>query len=686
MRRFAVPKFSISVAVGLVVAAAGGCAAGGTHRPGQGGAGDDAGVFEIDGSVAPSISCSGIKSISVSPSMSAKSIVYGAASGAATEQLKATAAYSDGSSKDVTDGITWNVEPTTADAFAGRFTSSAAGQFTVTASCGTVSGRATVLVKVTGTIVGSGVTQSVLDGTPASGSVTVAYPPDGALFPAQFAPLEFQVVPSSSSQTVGRIAIEGDGIDVKVYEPCVPIANPAIAGACTLTLPSDLETDLAGASEATTLTETVRLAAPDGSLLVESKSISARWSTSKLSGGLYYWSAQPVSGGGKNLLMRYDLDMPGTPPLQYYSDSDTAKLEQQTMYYQPCFGCHTISHDGSKVAITYGGSQPSLFALLDVATKKPLSMGTGASAACGTAGSTCSIRLNSGDATGFVPGNGFATQTTFSPDASSMVQMFRGQLLHRAADATLADQGPALFTATLDPLGEKATMPFWSPKGDLFAFASWVPNASGYNYDTGDLNGDEVVGAQIWTAPVSAATFGTPKVLVPRVNGATEHHPAISDDSLLVAFNESSCSGPPSPSSVDNSYGAGPCDGYDDPSAKLRLVAASGGASAELAHANGGDTWTNSWPRFSPTHGTFQNKSLYWIAFSSRRPYGATLPGSNTGFSDPQLWFAAVTVDSNGSMAGDPSFAAVWMPQQNVTTGRGNHVPQWVARAVPLIQ
>ena len=243
--------------------------------------------------------------------------------------------------------------------------------------------------------------------------MTIAYPPDGALFPAQFAPLEFQVVPGSSSQTVARVALEGDGIDVKVYEPCVPIANAAIAGACTVTLPSDLEADLAGVSEATTLTETVRLAAPDGSMLAESKSISARWSTSKLSGGLYYWSAQPVSGGGKNLLMRYDLDMPGAAPIQYYSDSDTAKLDPQTMYYQPCFGCHTISHDGTKVAITYGGSQPSLFALLDVATKKPLSTG---SVACGTAGSTCSIRLNTGDATGFVPGDGFATQTTFSPD------------------------------------------------------------------------------------------------------------------------------------------------------------------------------------------------------------------------------------------------------------------------------
>jgi hypothetical protein len=664
----------------LSTATVAGCAARGTHDPGLATFGD-AGAFGLDdGSPSPTISCTGIKSIGVTPASTALSLAYGSAS--AQQPLKATATYSDGSQKDVTSGLAWDVGPgNLASASDGKFTSANAGKFTVTASCGSVSGTATVLVKLTGTVVGQGVTASDLDGMPGGSAPTIAYPLDGALFPLGLAPLEFQLVPGSATQTVGRVAFEGDLIDLKVYEPCVPIAQPAIAGACTLTLPGDLEADLAGVSEAAALTETVRLAAPGGGALAESASIAARWSTSQLSGGLYFWSAQPPSEGGKNLLMRYDLDHPGTAPLQYYTDTDTANLEQQTQYYQPCFGCHSISQDGTKIAITYGGSSQSLFALLDVATKKALTSGTQAS-----------LRISNGDAPGFMASTGFATQTTFSPDGSSMIQQFRGQLLPRAADSSLASQGPALFNSTLQPLGEMATEPFWSPKGDLLAFVSWVPNPSGYSYDTGDLNGDEIVGAQLWMATASgtscssgASCFGTPKLLVARGTGVTEHHPAISDDDALVAFNESSCSGPPTPS-VDN-YGAGPCDGYDDPSAKLRLVPAAGGAPVDLAHANGTDTWTNSWPRFSPSHGTFQGKTLYWVAFSSRRPYGATLAGSNTGNSTPQLWFAGVAVDSSGALSGDPSFAPVWMPAQNATsTPRGNHIPQWVTKAVPVLQ
>jgi hypothetical protein len=655
----------------VVLAAAGaGCAASASHHPALV---DDAGSGSSSGGTGATISCQGIQKIDVTPSASSVSISYPSGTMSAQQQLKATATYANGSTKDVTGGVGWSVGPGTEGAApGGAFDSLAPGHYAVTAACGSVNGAATVDVKLTGTFVGSGVTQAGLDGKPSGSGLTIAYPIDGALFPSQLAPVAFQLVPTSSTQTVGRVAFEGDLIDLKVYEPCVPIPGAAVAGACSLTMPADLEANLEDVSEAKTLTETVRLAAPDGTALAETPSISVRWSTSRLSGGLYYWSAQAPSEGGKNLIMRYDLDTPGAPPQQYYSDTDTATLESQTQYYQPCFGCHAISQDGTKIAITYDGSAGAKFALLDVATKKVLTNGTDKS-----------IRISDGDAPGFVAANGFATLTTFSPDAMSMVQEFRGQLLLRAADATLTNQGSPLFASMFDPMGEKVTEPFWSPKGDLFAFASWVPNASGYTYDNGDLNGDEIVGGEIWTAPVNGTTFGKPTVLVARGSNVTEHRPAISDDDTLVVFDESSCSGPPTPS-IDG-YGAGPCDGYDDPSAKLRLVDATGGAAVDLAAANGGDTWTNSWPRFSPTHGTFQNKSLYWVAFSSRRPYGATLAGSNTGSSKPQLWFAGVAVDPSGALSGDPSFAPIWMPQQNATsTPRGNHVPQWVNKAVVL--
>ena len=91
------------------------------------------------------------------------------------------------------------------------------------------------------------------------------------------------------------------------------------------------------------------------------------------------------------------------------------------------------------------------------------------------------------------------------------------------------------------------------------------------------------------------------------------------------------------------------------------------------------------------------------MAFSSRRPYGASLPGSEDGATQPQLWFAAVAVAPSGALSGDPSFAPVYLPQQNSAlpepvdggaastapaagagTPKGNHIPQWVVKYVPI--
>ena len=615
----------------------------------------------------------GLTSLAVSPANAQLSLPYADPIVAVTQPFTAMGTFQDGSTQDVTSEVAWETDANSGAMIdsSGHFSSTLAGAFHVTASSGSISASVVATVKLTGNVVTGSVDPSKLDGTPSGSAPTIAYPLDGALFPYGLGPIGFQMVPSASGQSIGRVAFSGDLIDLRVYGTCDAIQSPAIAGGCTITVPSALEHQLDAASSATNMQETVRLAASDGTNLAESTSIDVRWTSSALSGGLYYWSAQTVASGGKNLLMRYDLDTPGTPPEQYYTDADTAKLEPQTQYYQQCFGCHSISLDGTKIALTFGGSVPSLFALLDVSKKMPLTDGTNSS-----------IRYSDGDGpSNFVASQGYATTTVFSPDGTSMIQSFRGQLLPRAADPTLDSLGNALFTSGSPiPSGEALSQPFWSAKGDMLAFISFVPDNS---KTQGILTGDVVQGAQIWLAPMSGNTPGTPTLAVPRTTNKTEFYPNISDDSAYMVFNESDCSGPPTPSS--SNWGLGPCDGYDDPSAKLRLMDLKSNAIVNLDRASGTDTWTNSWPHFAPTHGSFQNKTLYWIAFSSRRPYGATLAGSDVGNSTPQLWFTAIAVDSNG-LASDVSFAPIWMPSQNGTDAmRGNHSPQWVTKAVPVV-
>jgi hypothetical protein len=665
----------LSVVVSCAVAAW--SCAGGTNAENLLGPKSDAG--SSGDASAPAIQ--GLSSIALTPTATTLSLQYPVSSAGATTQLKAEGTFQDGHTADVTASVSWGISPngiaTVGGVFgsgAGTFSSQAPGTFTITALSGSVtSNPATVTVTLTGTVVGTGVTQGDLDGTPSGAAPTIAYPLDGALFPYQLGPIEFQMVPSNASQTEARIAIEGDNIDLKVYALCVPITAPAIANGCTVTIPSALETLLDGASEGTTLTETVRLSAPGGATLTESVPISARWSSSQLTGGLYYWSADIDTGN--TLIMRYDLDTPGTPPEQYFTETTTdgGLSDEQSMdppasnNSTQCFGCHAISLDGTKIGLAFGGSQPALFALIDVATKKSIA-----------------TRLFPSDPNASQP---FAAFTAFSPDGTAMMQAVQSQLWLRSADATLADLSPnALFTGELG--SDVASTPFWSPKGDLLAFTGWVPNtAMTSSNDPNNTNGDETPNAEIWITSVTGdTTFGAPTKLVPQVSGKSEYYPAISDDSKFVVFNESSCSGPGAPSG--EVYGLSPCDGYDDASATVRMVPTTGGAPVYLTKASQNDNWSNSWPRFAPTHGTFQQKNLYWIAFSSRHPYGAALAGTNnppTMDTEPQLWFAAVTVDPSGTLSADPSFAPVWLPQQNPSgVQRGNHSPQWVTKAVPV--
>ena len=729
----------------LAISAMASCAKSGAHAGDQdgGGGGDDGPVVVLppgsDSSGIPPISTgddggmgSGVMppptvlpnlvSLSVSPASATLTYVYGSTTGA-QQQYTAKGTFSDGSTSDVTSSVGWAVSPSGAGAGApsgGLFSAFAAGDFTITAigdngSGTTITATATAMVKATGSVVVSGVSsgaQTGLDSTSAGTGPRIAYPLDGALFPSNFAPLDFQIIASASSQSVARLAFAGDLIDLKVYAPCTPLANPTIANACRLSIPSDvdaaLQAILVGASTADHITETVRLAGADGSGVAESASIVVRWASDKLHGGLYYWASAPPNTQQTNILKQVNLDQPGPAPVVYYTNADTQQLPGG-LYYQPCFGCHAISHDGTKIALSFGGSIPSQFALLDAQKKTPFADDAG----------SVSVKIQD-DAGNTAPP--FATRTTFSPDGKLMVQLLGGKLLVRSADATLATLGQPLFTSLPGASGELVTAPFWSPKGDLLTFASWVGQASGCTATSlsGGCTGDLIQNAQLWIAQVTGAdagtalpTFGAPTLLVPRAANKTEYYPAISDDSKFVVFDESSCDGPSTPG-IDN-WGGGACDSYDDPSATLRLISSTGGSPVYLANASNvkdpavsstQQTWSDSWPRFSPpdpktqAHGSFRGKTLYWISFSSRRPYGAVVAGTNNPSATdttPQLWFAAVGVDPTGSLSADPSYAPIWLPQQNdaqlpdggtADSGgvpRGNHLPQWVTKAVPVI-
>ena len=331
------------------------------------------------------------------------------------------------------------------------------------------------------------------------------------------------------------------------------------------------------------------------------------------------------------------------------------------------------------MALTIGGSGASDFALLDLTTLTMMVLDPTV-----TSPTTLPTDINYYKQ---FRRSAVATETTFGPNGDVMVNMYKSGLILHGTTASLANEG-----MVVPSWAENKTDPFWSQSGKFFAFTSFAQPDIGIYNQTG-LNGDMKRGGQIVIATAGATSVNDDaKVLVGRENGVTKYYPAISNDDMLVVYNQSACGSDPDlyTSSTAGIYGQQTCDGYDDSTATLWLTSPLGSLPVKLANANGASaTNDNSWPRWSPDNGLFRGQRLYWLAFSSRRPYGLQVNGGAPLSTKPQLWFAAVVVGSE--LFGDPSFAPVWLPNQNPLVGTvpnlvptGNHVPQWVKVAVEI--
>ena len=62
---------------------------------------------------------------------------------------------------------------------------------------------------------------------------------------------------------------------------------------------------------------------------------------------------------------------------------------------------------------------------------------------------------------------------------------------------------------------------------------------------------------------------------------------------------------------------------------------------------NGPASSANARPQWSPKSGRFRGGKLYWIAFSSRRPYGLQVNDGAPLTTRPQLWLGAVVVGAD---------------------------------------
>src|SRR5258708_3424082 len=370
----------------------------------------------------------GLTGITVAPPTQTVMMAPGAS---AQAPFTATGMFMDGSSKDITSKVSWSSPAPSAlitvDTM-GTATVRGAGTFDVVATADNLTGKGTVTAKVAGALMAPGflpADQAMLDGTATPGPATIKYPADGSLFPANWGTLTVHI--SKTNQQSARIAISGDGVDIKYYGACEP--GPNDGSACYVSLPSDLTSTLSAASANSDLSLTARLYA-QGSGVTEGAPIKVAWTTVALTGGLYYWTTHPDTS---TAIARYNFAGDVTKPEEVYT-----QMDEPTTLGNKCFGCHAISPDGSKLALTMGGSYPASFAIIDLMNKSmPFT---------------------------YQPPpveQGYAAETTLTNDGTVMLNMYPGKFLLR----TVANP-PRTMAETLTSVTEGKSDPYWSPTGN----------------------------------------------------------------------------------------------------------------------------------------------------------------------------------------------------------------------------
>jgi hypothetical protein len=207
--------------------------------------------------------------------------------------------------------------------------------------------------------------------------------------------------------------------------------------------------------------------------------------------------------------------------------------------------------------------------------------------------------------------------------------------------------------------------PTWSHDGKTIVYSSTAVGQDG-RLDTGP--------SDLFSVPYNGRQGGDATALP----GASdpdfdEYYPAFSGDDRFVVFDRV-----PSGGSM-----------YANPTAELFVVPATGAAQATRLPANDPPKCSgmvspgvnNHWAKWAPGDpGSFEDKSYYWLIFSSNRYGTPPVMAGGATVQVSQLYATAIVVGETSMQM----FPAIYLWNQDVTTL--NTTPAWDAFSIPLVQ
>ncbi len=284
-----------------------------------------------------------------------------------------------------------------------------------------------------------------------------------------------------------------------------------------------------------------------------------------------------------------------------------------------CAACHTVSRDGRRIAVGYNGEFLRQVSIPNAKLEIPATPA------------------------GAGPSYGWGT---YNPGATRLLYASKGKL------ALLdAENGTLIRNVTL-PKDVLATFPDWSPDGKWIVVSV---TSDGRLMTLGNKSASGTSLARMAVLPNDQ--FGPPQIIRTSTKADdTLCFGMFAPDSQTLAFVRATGKSKDNPTAQVFLL---PADGSTEPQPLTRLNQRVGDTDGVLSIGNTMPTWAP-----STTNGT------YWLAFSSLRDYGDVLVGE----ARDQIWGAAIDPKKIGG-AGDPSYAAFWMPFQQI--GENNHRAFW---------
>ncbi len=582
-----------------------------------------------------------VLSIIVTPDNQTLDITNGDVSNA-TVSYNALGTFDDGTMMTITD-CTWtlqNVSLGTIKKSTFNASGDAGGTGKVICTYQGISGAATVNINLHDTTNSANLddpTRAML-ANPSSADPDVVgflYPYDGTVFPRGLTAPELTWSGGSASD-VYALTITEPGMDYTLYfQGSSPQRQPIPSAEWT-----KLEQTTAGGKATVTLS---RLKGGLGG--APYKSVINHWtlSTANLRGTIYYLHTSST-----------DFSPAGLSVQKIKPNTETQTGENFLMPTPSgrCIGCHSVSKDGSTIAVSFDGTESSW---------GTFNAQTGGSIFDSTSGQV----HGSGQNSGF---------QAISPDGSLVVWGQSNPINAGVLRLANAKTGVSLEPSGLS--GNLSAYPSFSPDGKKLAFATRVNTADSPAFFVMRNTGLAVQDFD----PITNQFSNRVDIKTP-TNKQANVYPSFTPDGQWIIYQN----GEWSSARPDSGFGALTTQ------SDLRMIKIDGTGDVALGNLSSGVAAIDLHRNYEPTLNPVPGGGYFWVVFVSMRQYGNLLtntidatqeectdPSRNSpyyqyaGVRSKQLWVAAI--DGNPQPGKDPSHPAFWLPGQDITSQnmRGN--------------